>query len=109
MLKENIKNKVITVLISMLVFLFAIYLCIFLAVPYFANKKDYSRSITDIVKKETGLILLIHNYKITAAPNLDLNFKADEIQMFYPDKKQFLNIKKCRYQYFRIIFVKKRN
>lgn len=93
MLKENIKNKVITVLISMLVFLFAIYLCIFLAVPYFANKKDYSRSITDIVKKETGLILLIHNYKITAAPNLDLNFKADEIQMFYPDKKQFLNIK----------------
>lgn len=89
----NLGNRATTILISLLVFLFTAYLCIFAAVPYFANKKDYSKIITDAIQKETGLILLIHNYKIAAAPNLDLNFKADEIQLFYPDKKQFLNIK----------------
>lgn len=89
----NIGNKAKTVLTSLLIFLFTAYLCIFAAIPYFANKKDYSQIITDTVQKETGLILLIHNYKIAATPNLDLNFKADEIQIFYPDKKQFLNIK----------------
>ena len=70
------------------------YLGLYLVLPYFLNKKDYSKTVTDIIKKETGLVILVHNYKLDVSPALNINFKADVIQGFYPDNKQFLNIKK---------------
>ena len=70
------------------------YLGLYLILPYFLNKKDYSKTVTDIIKKETGLVILVHNYKLDISPALNINFKADVIQGFYPDNKQFLNIKK---------------
>ena len=82
------------ILIFFSIFITSCYLALYLAIPYFLNKKDYSKTITDIIKKETGLILLIHNYKLDVSPALNINLKADTIGVFYPDKKQFLNIKK---------------
>ena len=70
------------------------YLGLYLILPYYLNKKDYSKTVTDIIKKETGLVILVHNYKLDISPALNINFKADVIQGFYPDNKQFLNIKK---------------
>ena len=82
------------ILIFFSIFITSCYLALYLAIPYFLNQKDYSKTITDIIKKETGLILLIHNYKLDVSPALNINLKADTIGVFYPDKKQFLNIKK---------------
>lgn len=81
------------------IFIFTIlvctYLVLYLGLPYFLNKKDYSKIITNTVKQQTGLIPVVHNYKLSVSPKLELNLKADEIQIYYPDKKQFLNVKKA--------------
>ncbi len=69
------------------------YLGLYLILPYFLNKKDYSKELAKIIKDETGLVVLIHNYKLNVSPALNLNIKAGEIKAFYPDYRQFLNIK----------------
>lgn len=81
--------------IYILIFLICVYLLLYLGLPYILNKKDYSHTITNTIKQQTGLILVIHNYKLSVSPLLEVNLKADEIQAFYPDKKQFLNVKKA--------------
>lgn len=86
----NILKKII---IFILACLLTGYLSLYLALPYFLNKNDYSKILTENIKKRTGIILFIHNYKLYVAPNLDLSLKAEEIQGFYPDKKQFIDIK----------------
>lgn len=88
----NILKKTAIFIIACLVIL---YTGLYLGLPYVINSKDYSKILTDTVKKETGLIIVIHKYKLGVAPTLDVSLKADEIQAFYPDKKQFLDIKKA--------------
>ena len=88
----NIVKKTAIFIIACLVIL---YTGLYLGLPYVINSKDYSKILTDTVKKETGLIIVIHKYKLGVAPTLDVSLKADEIQAFYPDKKQFLDIKKA--------------
>ncbi|MBS4760548.1 MAG: hypothetical protein KHX03_07620 [Clostridium sp.] len=81
------------ILIIKIIFLIILYLCFYIGLPYFLNKKDYSKLLTESIKKETGLVLIIHKYKLSVSPSLAINFKADDIQLFYPDKKQILNIR----------------
>lgn len=81
------------ILIIKIIFLIILYLCFYIGLPYFLNKKDYSKLLTESIKKETGLVLIIHKYKLSVSPSLSINFKADDIQLFYPDKKQILNIR----------------
>ena len=88
----NILKKTAIFIIACLVIL---YTGLYLGLPYVINSKDYSKILTDTIKKETGLIIVIHKYKLGVAPTLDVSLKADEIQAFYPDKKQFLDIKKA--------------
>ncbi len=88
----NILKKTAIFIIACLVIL---YTGLYLGLPYVINSKDYSKILTDTIKKETGLIIVIHKYKLGVAPTLDVSLKADEIQVFYPDKKQFLDIKKA--------------
>lgn len=83
------------ILICISVCIVTIYLGLYLILPYFLNQKDYSKTLTQTIKNQTGLILIIHNYRLTVSPALDFNLKADEIQLFYPDKKQISNIKKA--------------
>ena len=70
-----------------------IYLAAYLFLPYFLNKKDYSKIITENFQKQTGLVLLINGYKLSVSPLLEINLKADGIQLFYPDKKQIMDVK----------------
>lgn len=83
------------ILIVMFTMITAVYLAVYLALPYFLNKYDYSKLLSDAIKNKTGLIVNIHDYKLNVSPALNINFKAGEIQAFYPDKKQFLDIKKA--------------
>ena len=80
-------------LIALLVLIACLYLSLYFVLPYFLNKKNYSKAITDIVKSKTGLVLIIEKYNLRISPNLDLNLKAQEIMLFYPDKKQIADIK----------------
>lgn len=83
------------ILIVLFTMITAVYLAVYLALPYFLNKYDYSKLLSDAIKNKTGLIVNIHDYKLNVSPALNINFKAGEIQAFYPDKKQFLDIKKA--------------
>ena len=82
------------ILISLCTMSAACYLAIYLALPYFLNKHDYSKLLTKIINNQTGLIVNIHNYKLSVSPALNINFKADEIRAFYPDNRLFLIINK---------------
>ena len=82
------------ILVVLCSFLVALYLSIYLVLPYFLNQKDYSKIITKKIKENTGLIVLIQGYKLSVSPTLNLNIKAKEIQALYPDKRPFLDIKK---------------
>ncbi len=79
--------------VFLLICLVICYLGLYLAMPYFLNRKDYSGLLTKNIKNQTGLTLVVHKYKFSVAPNLDVSLKAEEIQGFYPDKKQFMDIK----------------
>ena len=81
------------ILIVKIIFLAVIYLCCFIGIPYVLNKNDYSKIVTEKIKKETGLNLIIHKYNLAVSPTLNITAKADDIQLFYPDKKQILNIR----------------
>lgn len=81
------------ILIVKIIFLAVAYLCCFIGIPYVLNKNDYSKIVTEKIKKETGLILIIHKYNLAVSPTLNITAKADDIQLFYPDKKQILNIR----------------
>ena len=70
-----------------------LYLAVYLFLPYFLNKKDYSKVITQNLEKQSGLVLLINNYRLKVSPLLEINLKADSVQLFYPDKKQIMDIK----------------
>lgn len=83
------------ILITISAILIAVYLLLYLALPYILNKKDYSQLLTQNIKKQTGLLLYIHNYRLSVSPMLDIRLKADEIQLFYPDKKQITDLKKA--------------
>lgn len=87
---ELIKNTSLTIFLTCAI----LYCTILFGVPYFLNKKDYSTNITNIIKKETGLVLLIQDYKISIEPNLNLGIKAKSLQLFYPNKQQIADIKK---------------
>lgn len=78
---------------GLLVFL---YLLLYLALPFIANKHDYSNIISEKVKKETGLELVLYNCKLKMSPSLALTIKADDIELFYPDKQQILDIEKAK-------------
>lgn len=73
-----------------------IYCTILFAFPYFLNKKNYSENITSVLKKETGLVLLIQDYKISVEPNLNVGIKANALQLFYPNKQQIADVKKVQ-------------
>ncbi len=94
-----------------LLFLFVLaaicYVTVYLLLPYFLNKNDYSKTLTNIVKEKTGLILYVHNYKLDVSPTLNINVKADEIQLFYPDKRQFLNLKQTDFTISTLYLLKK--
>ena len=86
-----LKNLTILLIVPLLI----IYCTIYFALPHLANKKDYSKKITSLIKQETGLIFLIDNYKIKISPALNLTIKADEIQGLYPNNIPFLITKKA--------------
>ncbi len=75
------------------ILLLLLYFSIYLLLPYFLNKKDYSTQITDFVKNNTGLIFIVDNYKLSVSPQLNMVFKTKSAQLFYPDKRQILDIK----------------
>jgi len=85
-----IKNIALWIFVPLAV----IYCTIYFGLPYFANKNDYSKKITNLIKESTGLIFLIDNYKIEVSPTLNLTIKADEIQGIYPNKIPFIIAKK---------------
>lgn len=76
-----------------LLFIILAYFALYLALPYLLNNEDYSKIITEKIQKNTGLVLVINDYKLSVAPNLALNLKAENAALFYPDKKQIVNIK----------------
>lgn len=84
--KRIIKNIVLWLFVPLLI----IYCTIYFALPYFANKKDYSKKITDILKETTNLIFLIDDYKIKISPALNLTIEVKEIQGHYPNNIPFL-------------------
>ena len=59
-----------------------LYLAVYLFLPYFLNKKDYSKVITQNLEKQSGLVLLINNYRLKVSPLLEINLKADSVQLF---------------------------
>lgn len=81
------------IFISFFVCAIVLYLALYLGLPYFLNKKDYSKIITENIKDHTGLVLLIKDYRLSVSPKLEVNLKAGELQLFYPDKKQILDVK----------------
>ena len=72
--------------------LLIIYAAIYLIAPYLLNKQDFSKLVTNKIKQETGLVLLIDNYKLKVSPKLDIAIQAQNISMFYPNKHQILAI-----------------
>ncbi len=80
-------------LIALSVLIAVVYCSIYFAVPYLLNKNDFDAFISKSVKNQTGLILVLHNSSISMYPNLDIKLKTDDIQLFYPDKRQILNIR----------------
>ena len=80
-------------LIALTVLIAAVYCSIYFAVPYLLNKNDFDAFISKSVKNQTGLILVLHNSSVSMYPNLDIKLKTDDIQLFYPDKRQILNIR----------------
>ena len=78
--------------LALLILLAVVYLSIYICVPYFLNKNDYSRVFTDIIKKQTGLIFITDNYKIKMSPKLDICLTTGNTALFYADKKQILGI-----------------
>ena len=69
------------------------YIIICFALPFFLNTKDYSGVISNAVKKQANLDLVIHNYKIKVSPKLNLTVDAENVQLFYPNKSQILDVK----------------
>lgn len=88
----NILKKILIIVSAIAI---SVYMLLYLALPFILNRKDYSGLLTQNIKKQTGLIFYIHNYKLSVSPALDIKLKADEIQLFYPDKKQITDIKKA--------------
>ncbi len=87
-------KTVVKAIIYLFVFILSIYLSIYFALSYFLHNSDIAAFIKDNVKRNTGLILVLHNCRPSVAPNFDINLNADDIQLFYPDKKQILILKK---------------
>lgn len=69
------------------------YLCAYLLLPFSLNSKDYSTLITKEVKRAANLDLVIIDYKASVSPKLNLTFNAKEVQLFYPNKVQILDLK----------------
>ena len=98
-----IKNIAIFSLICLLSF----YLALYLALPYFLNKRDYSKIITDSIRKNTGLVLVVHKYKLAVSPSFSINLQAKEIQLFYPDKRQIMDLKNAEFNVSALYLLKK--
>ena len=93
--------------LSILVIVLLTYIAIYLLLPFLLNRNDYSQKITETVKNQTGLVLIIKNYKINVSPKLEITIKADEINLFYPDKKQILSINKGEFNVSSLYLLKK--
>ena len=91
----------------LLILLAVVYLSIYICVPYFLNKNDYSRVFTDIIKEQTGLIFITDNYKIKMSPKLDICLTTGNTALFYPDKKQILGINQSEINISTIYLLKK--
>jgi hypothetical protein len=87
--------------------LLIIYAAIYLIAPYLLNKQDFSKLVTNKIKQETGLVLLIDNYKLKVSPKLDIAIKAQNISMFYPNKHQILAIQSPEIELSTIYLLKK--
>lgn len=70
-----------------------IYLVLCFGLPFLLNSKDYSGIISDAVKSQTNLDLVIRDYRIKVSPKLNLTVDAGNVQLFYPNKNQILDIK----------------
>lgn len=95
------------IILYTIIFSVFIYLGIYLALPFILNKKDYSKIITETLQKQTGLILIVHNYKLSMSPTLAVNLKAQDVQLFYPDKKQIMNVKNADFNLSTLYLLKK--
>lgn len=73
-----------------------LYLFICFALPFILNKHDYSGFISETVKKETGLELVIKNYRLKISPSLALTMKAENLAIFYPNRQQILDIENIK-------------
>ena len=73
-----------------------LYLFICFALPFILNKHDYSGFIYETVKKETGLELVIKNYRLKISPSLALTMKAENLAIFYPNRQQILDIENIK-------------
>ena len=93
--------------LSIFVIVLLTYIAIYLLLPFLLNRNDYSQKITETVKNQTGLVLIIKNYKINVSPKLEITIKADEINLFYPDKKQILSINKGEFNVSSLYLLKK--
>src|SRR5574344_1456974 len=98
-----VKKTLTILLISILIIYITLYLCL----PYVLNKNDYSKLITDTVKRQTGLVLLVHKYNLSVSPLLEITLKSDNIQLFYPDKKQILDVKGAKVNISTLCLLKK--
>lgn len=81
-------------IIISLIFICALcYLSVFLIVPFILNAKNYSSVITQTLKEETGLDLIIRSYKISVSPTLNITMKCGHIELFYPNNSKTGNTK----------------
>lgn len=88
-------TKAKNVILLILVIIASIYVIIYLGLPYIANKYNFSEKITEIIKKETGLAIIIDKYQLEVSPTLNLTLKTDIVDCYYPNKKPFLIVKQA--------------
>ena len=94
-------------LISFLLFIAVLYSGVYFILPYYLNKSGFVSFVTASVKQQTGLILVLHNCKISVYPNLDIRLKSEDVQLFYPDKRQILDIKNSDINFSSLYLIKK--
>ena len=94
-------------LISFLLFIAVLYSGVYFILPYYLNKSGFTSFVTASVKQQTGLILVLHNCKISVYPNLDIRLKSEDVQLFYPDKRQILDIKNSDINFSSLYLIKK--
>src|SRR5574344_60629 len=98
-----VKKTLTILLISILIIYITLYLCL----PYVLNKNDYSNLITDTVKRQTGLVLLVHKYNLSVSHLLEITLKSDNIQLLKKKKKQILDVKGAKVNISTLCLLKK--